>query len=220
MRVHARRAEQAAAAREIHAVHERRILRRLQAAGYEPVCSAPGRTPSEQELIQLVPGCVGWIAGVEPVSAGVIEAATDLRAISRTVDAWERAGWGQTAFGRGVFGARAVQKLLDPAEPIAMPPLVATDERRAVIGQLPEERELFEGLLGEHLVDVGRKLDPDNPGYFTWWAPWRQMRQRNIGWRLDYVLASPSVTARAVACPVLADVGTSDHAPVMMTTIA
>jgi exodeoxyribonuclease-3 len=43
------------------------------------------------------------------------------------------------------------------------------------------------------------------------------MRQRNIGWRLDYVLASPSIAARATACPVLADVGTSDHAPVMMT---
>ncbi len=91
-------------------------------------------------------------------------------------------------------------------------------ERRAVIGQLPEERELFERLLGEHLVDVGRKLDPDNPNYFTWWAPWRNMRQRNIGWRLDYVLASPSVAERAASCPVLADVGTSDHAPVLLTT--
>jgi exodeoxyribonuclease-3 len=50
---------------------------------------------------------------------------------------------------------------------------------------------------------------------FTWWAPWRNMRQRNIGWRLDYVLASPVMAARVRSCPVLADVGTSDHAPVM-----
>ena len=91
-------------------------------------------------------------------------------------------------------------------------------ERKPVIGQLPEERELFEALLREGLEDVGRKLDPDNPGLFTWWAPWRQMRQRNIGWRLDYVLASPGVAARAANCRVLAEVGTSDHAPVMMTT--
>jgi exodeoxyribonuclease-3 len=90
-------------------------------------------------------------------------------------------------------------------------------ERKAVIGQLPEERELFQALLGEHLVDVGRKLDPDNPNLFSWWPPWRSMRQRNIGWRLDYVLASPSIASRAVSCTVLADVGTSDHAPVMMT---
>jgi len=91
-------------------------------------------------------------------------------------------------------------------------------ERKPVIGQLPEERTLFESLLGEHLVDVGRAMDPDNDRLFTWWAPWRNMRQRNIGWRLDYVLASPSVAARAQSCVVLAEIGTSDHAPVLMTT--
>ena len=92
------------------------------------------------------------------------------------------------------------------------------ERKPGIIGQLPEERALFAELLGGHLVDVGRKLDPDNPNYFTWWAPWRNMRQRNIGWRLDYILASPSIAARAVSCPVLPHVGTSDHAPVMMTT--
>jgi exodeoxyribonuclease-3 len=86
-----------------------------------------------------------------------------------------------------------------------------------VIGQRPEERELMAELLGGHLVDVGRTLDPDNPGLFTWWPPWRNMRQRNIGWRLDYILATPPTAARASHCVVLADVGTSDHAPVMMT---
>jgi exodeoxyribonuclease III len=91
-------------------------------------------------------------------------------------------------------------------------------ERKPVIGQLPEERTLFESLLGEHLVDVGRAMDPDNDRLFTWWAPWRNMRQRNIGWRLDYVLASPSVAARVHSCVVLAEIGTSDHAPVLMTT--
>lgn len=91
-------------------------------------------------------------------------------------------------------------------------------ERRAeIIGQRPEERALFEALLGEQLVDVGRKLDPENAGLFTWWPPWRNMRQRNIGWRLDYVLASPSIAARAESCRVLADFGTSDHAPVVLT---
>ena len=91
-------------------------------------------------------------------------------------------------------------------------------ERKPVIGQLPEERALFERMLGEHLVDVGRAMAPDNPNLFTWWAPWRNMRQRNIGWRLDYVLASKSIAARATSCTVLAEVGTSDHAPVIMTT--
>jgi exodeoxyribonuclease III len=92
------------------------------------------------------------------------------------------------------------------------------ERKPGVIGQREEERDLFGKLLGEHLVDVGRALDPENENMFTWWAPWRNMRQRNIGWRLDYILASPAIAARAVSCPVLAEVGTSDHAPVVMTT--
>jgi exodeoxyribonuclease III len=86
-----------------------------------------------------------------------------------------------------------------------------------LVGQRPEERELFEQILARGLVDVGRKLDPDNDELFTWWAPWRNMRQRNIGWRLDYVLASEPLAAKATQCLVYRDVGTSDHAPVVAT---
>jgi len=94
-------------------------------------------------------------------------------------------------------------------------------ERKAgVIGQRPEERDLFGRLLGEHLIDVGRAADPDNDRLFTWWPPWRNMRQRNIGWRIDYILASPAIAAQMTTCAVLADVGTSDHAPVLLTTTA
>ena len=93
-------------------------------------------------------------------------------------------------------------------------------ERKAnAVGQRSEERALFEQLLGggEHLSDLGRHFDPDNQNLFTWWAPWRNLRARNIGWRLDYVLTSPAIAARASSCVVQADVGTSDHAPVVMT---
>ena len=91
------------------------------------------------------------------------------------------------------------------------------ERKPRAIGQLPEERALIERILSRGLVDVGRALDPDNDGLFTWWAPWRNMRQRNIGWRLDYVMASDSLAARAVSCPVQTEIGTSDHAPVMAT---
>jgi len=87
------------------------------------------------------------------------------------------------------------------------------ERKPAVIGQRREERELIEQILAQGLVDVGRALDPDNDGLFTWWAPWRNMRQRNIGWRIDYILASASLIA--TNSRVLADVGTSDHAPVV-----
>ena len=69
------------------------------------------------------------------------------------------------------------------------------ERKPRAIGQLPEERALLERIIGRGLVDVGRALDPDNDGLFTWWAPWRNMRQRNIGWRLDYVLASAALAA-------------------------
>ena len=85
------------------------------------------------------------------------------------------------------------------------------------IGTRPEERALLARLLDAGLVDVGRALDPDNDNLFTWWAPWRNLRQRNIGWRIDYVLATPEIAARATDCRVLADVGTSDHAAVLAT---
>jgi exodeoxyribonuclease-3 len=92
------------------------------------------------------------------------------------------------------------------------------ERKDGIIGQRPEERELFEALLGGNLVDVTRTLDPANEQLFSWWPPWRNMRQRNIGWRIDYILASRAVAAKAKQCKVLADVGTSDHAPIMMTT--
>jgi exodeoxyribonuclease III len=89
-------------------------------------------------------------------------------------------------------------------------------ERKAgASGQLPEERALLERLLSRGLVDLGRAVDPENPELFTWWAPWRNLRQRNIGWRIDYVLASQALARRVTRCAVLRDFGTSDHAPVI-----
>jgi exodeoxyribonuclease III len=93
-----------------------------------------------------------------------------------------------------------------------------SERKPGVIGQREEERDLLDRLIGDRLVDVTRALNPDNSALFTWWAPWRNLRARNIGWRIDYILASPSIASRASSCSVLADVGTSDHAPVMMMT--
>jgi len=83
------------------------------------------------------------------------------------------------------------------------------------IGQLPEERAQLERIIAHGLVDVGRALEPDNDQLFTWWAPWRNMKQRNIGWRLDYLLASETLFARVRSCTVQREFGTSDHAPVI-----
>jgi exodeoxyribonuclease-3 len=82
------------------------------------------------------------------------------------------------------------------------------------VGQTPSERAQLEYLIGRGLVDLSRKFQPDDDALYTWWAPWRNNRQRNIGWRLDYVLAHASLAERAVSCTVAREFGTSDHAPV------
>jgi exodeoxyribonuclease III len=89
------------------------------------------------------------------------------------------------------------------------------ERKPRAIGQLPEERAQLERIIGHGLVDVSRALEPDNHDMFTWWAPWRNMRQRNIGWRLDYFLVSRTLFDRVRSCRIERETGTSDHAPVV-----
>lgn len=81
-------------------------------------------------------------------------------------------------------------------------------------GQTPGERALLEAIFAHGLTDLGRHFAPENDALFTWWAPWRQYRERNIGWRLDFVTTSPSITKKALGCTALREFGTSDHGPV------
>jgi exodeoxyribonuclease-3 len=90
-------------------------------------------------------------------------------------------------------------------------------ERAACTGQLPEERALLDDILAEDLVDLGRAAAPDDDQLFTWWAPWRQMKERNIGWRLDYIYANGKLAKAATSCVVERETGTSDHGPVVAT---
>jgi exodeoxyribonuclease III len=91
------------------------------------------------------------------------------------------------------------------------------ERKPRAVGQLPEERALLERIIGNGLVDTGRALEPGNDQMFTWWAPWRDMKARNIGWRLDYVLASESIFAKVESCVIQREFGTSDHGPVVAT---
>ena len=88
-----------------------------------------------------------------------------------------------------------------------------SQQKPNIIGQKPEERALFAELLANDLVDVGRALAPEDARLFTWWPYWRQARERNLGWRLDYVLASTRLAKTAIESAVHAKIGTSDHAP-------
>lgn len=85
------------------------------------------------------------------------------------------------------------------------------------IGQTAGERAQLERLIGHGLVDLARQFHPDDDQLFTWWAPWRNNRQRNIGWRLDYVLPTASLAERALSCEAFRAQGSSDHAAVIAT---
>ena len=83
-------------------------------------------------------------------------------------------------------------------------------------GFLPEERAWLTHLLDEiGLVDVFRQLNP-NPHQYTWWSNRGQARANNVGWRLDYHLATPAIARLAKAEHIYLTQRFSDHAPVMI----
>jgi exodeoxyribonuclease-3 len=85
------------------------------------------------------------------------------------------------------------------------------------IGRTPGEQAQFERILSHGLVDLARQFRPDDDRLFTWWAPWRNLRQKNVGWRIDYVLASTSLAKVAQRCDVDREFGASDHGPLVAT---
>ncbi len=83
-------------------------------------------------------------------------------------------------------------------------------------GFLPEERAWMDKLFSTGgLVDVFRSLNPHAEQY-TWWSNRGQARAKNVGWRLDYHLATPAVAAKAKAEAIFLDQRFSDHAPVVV----
>jgi exodeoxyribonuclease-3 len=82
-------------------------------------------------------------------------------------------------------------------------------------GFLPEERAWMTRLLDQHgMVDVYRHLEPDTTDEsYTWWSNRGQAYLNNVGWRLDYHLASPSLAETARTAAIYKDAKFSDHAP-------
>ncbi len=81
-------------------------------------------------------------------------------------------------------------------------------------GFLAEEREELDRWLREGWTDTFRNQHPDAEGHYTWWSNRPGIRQRNVGWRIDYVLASEGAMKHVQDAFILADVLGSDHCPV------
>ena len=83
-------------------------------------------------------------------------------------------------------------------------------------GFLPEERAWMTRLFEElGFVDVFRTLNP-HPEQYTWWSNRGQAWAKNVGWRLDYHLATPAVAALARSEHIYLEKRFSDHAPLVI----
>ncbi|MGH8197059.1 MAG: exodeoxyribonuclease III [Steroidobacteraceae bacterium] len=83
-------------------------------------------------------------------------------------------------------------------------------------GFLPEERAWLDRVFGElKWVDAFREVD-QRPEQYTWWSNRGQARAKNVGWRIDYQIASNSLAGRARSASIYRDTWFSDHAPLTM----
>lgn len=85
---------------------------------------------------------------------------------------------------------------------------------RKTSGFLPEERAELDRWIDAGWVDTFRKRHPDEPDHYTWWRQFGGAREANVGWRIDYVFASPGGARRVGDAFIWPDVMGSDHCPV------
>lgn len=81
-------------------------------------------------------------------------------------------------------------------------------------GFTDEEREGFDNFESAGFVDTFRIFTPTGNGHYSWWTHWANARARNIGWRIDYWMASKSLADRIKNAQIHPDVMGSDHCPV------
>ncbi|MFC0215513.1 exodeoxyribonuclease III [Paenibacillus chartarius] len=83
-------------------------------------------------------------------------------------------------------------------------------------GFTDEERAKMTRLLESGFVDTFRHLCPDRTDAYTWWSQMPKVRERNVGWRIDYFLMSSRMTPKLVDSRIDAEVLGSDHCPVVL----
>lgn len=83
-------------------------------------------------------------------------------------------------------------------------------------GFTDQERSKMTNLLSSGFVDSYRYLYPDQEGAYTWWSYMAKVRERNIGWRIDYFLVSNQLKNQIADAQIHCDVMGSDHCPVLL----
>jgi len=77
-----------------------------------------------------------------------------------------------------------------------------------------EERERFDDFVKAGFTDTYRAQHPDKTDAYTWWTHWANARARNVGWRIDYWMASKGISDKIVNAEIHPDVMGSDHCPI------
>ncbi|MFA5926646.1 MAG: exodeoxyribonuclease III [Patescibacteria group bacterium] len=77
----------------------------------------------------------------------------------------------------------------------------------------PEERAQLDELISIGFIDSFRHFRPDGAGYYTWWPYMADARTRNLGWRIDYIFVSKTLSVSVSGASILSDVLGSDHCP-------
>lgn len=83
-------------------------------------------------------------------------------------------------------------------------------------GFTKEEREGIDNIIKAGFVDTFRHFTPEGKGYYTWWTPWRNARERNVGWRIDYFFVNKEFLPKIKTSSILPDVLGSDHCPIII----
>lgn len=86
-------------------------------------------------------------------------------------------------------------------------------ENRGKKGFTDEERSGFDAMVQKKFVDSFRIFNQEN-GNYTWWSHFGNARERNVGWRIDYVMISEELVPLVKSARIHADVYGSDHCPV------
>lgn len=91
--------------------------------------------------------------------------------------------------------------------------LARPDDNHKSHGFTDEERAGFDAIIEAGFVDTFRLFTKDS-GHYSWWTTWSNARARNIGWRIDYIVASKSLKNRITSATIHTDQMGSDHCPV------
>ncbi len=83
-------------------------------------------------------------------------------------------------------------------------------------GFTEEERGKMTSLLADGFVDSYRHFNPDQEGAYTWWSYMSKVREKNIGWRIDYFIVSEKLRDRLLNADIHCNVMGSDHCPVVL----